>query len=152
MPDVPPIDPADHAGDFANRYADRLDEYSAVRMEELGVPSDQIGASDYERGVPWRAFFPDEREAGGVSPGGLINVDSGVLNPDQLQHLGAEASDVWRHARLRDRIDATIAHEFEEARLGTHEAAVEHAPDTDLPIRPAARELARKIRDAERGL
>lgn len=144
----PPPDPADHATDFARRHADRLDEYSAVRMEELGVPRDQIGASDHERGVPWRAFFPHERDAGGVSPGGRINIDSGVLNPEQMKGLG-DASEAWEHARLRDRIDATIAHEFEEARHGTHEAAVQHAPDTELPISRAARELARKIRKAE---
>jgi hypothetical protein len=34
----PPRDPADHAQDFAFRYARDLDAYCAVRMEELGIP------------------------------------------------------------------------------------------------------------------
>lgn len=147
----PPPDPADHAADFARRYADRLDEYAATRMEALGIPPDQIGASDHERGVPWRAFFPDEVQGGGISPGKRINVDSGVLNPAHMDHLGADAAKAWERSPLRDRIDAVIAHEYEEAERGTHEAAVEHAPDTTLPVTHASRELSRRIRDAERG-
>lgn len=54
-------------------------------------------------------------------------------------------------ARLRDRIDSGIAHEYEEAKGdGSHEYAYERAVETELPIRHEARELTRKIRDGER--
>ena len=36
------------------------------------------------------------------------------------------------------------------AKGGSHDYAYEHAPNTALPIRPQARELARMIRDGER--
>ena len=62
-----------------------------------------------------------------------------------------KASDAYAKARLRDRMDAGIAHEYEEAKGGgSHQYAFEHAPETELPIRHEARELARKIRDGER--
>jgi hypothetical protein len=76
---------------------------------------------------------------------------SGILNPDLFERLGPEASDAYTIARLRDRIDSGIAREYEEAKGGgSHEYAYEHAPETELPIRHKARELARKIRDGER--
>jgi hypothetical protein len=58
---------------------------------------------------------------------------------------------LYAKARSRDRIDAGIAHEYEEAKGGgSHEYAYEHAPDTELPIRHEARALARTIRGGER--
>ncbi len=84
MTEKPPDNPADHAEDFSHRWADKLDQYTAERMVQLGIPPEQIGSSDHERGVTWRAFFPDERDGGGVATGGRLSVDSGVFNPDQL--------------------------------------------------------------------
>ena len=81
---------------------------------------------------------------------GRLNLDSEILNPELFRRLGPDASDASAKARLRDRIDAGIAHEYEEVQGGGHEYAYEHAPDTELPIRHQARELARKIRDGER--
>ena len=43
MADPAPDDPADHAEDFARRWADRLDEYCVTRMEALGIPDDMDG-------------------------------------------------------------------------------------------------------------
>jgi len=40
---------------------------------------------------------------------------------------------------------------YQEAKGGgSHEYAYEHGPETELPVRHEARELARKIRDGER--
>jgi hypothetical protein len=145
MTDTPPTDPADHARDFAIRWADRLEIYAGVRMEELGIPSGMIGSSDYKRGVAWRAFYPHEIDGGGVAPGGRISVDSGVLNPEL--HPVKE----WADANLRHRFDAAIAHEYEEAMGGSHEYAVEYAPETDLPVGGEVRKTLRAIRLSEQG-
>jgi hypothetical protein len=48
-------------------------------------------------------------------------------------------------ARLRDRIDAIIAHEWEEDRLGSHEAALKAAPRTELPVSDGARRILRAL-------
>jgi hypothetical protein len=49
--------------------------------------------------------------------------------------------------RLINRLDAVIAHEYEEAiRGGSHLEALGHGPATALPIREAARELLRAMR------
>lgn len=47
-------------------------------------------------------------------------------------------------------MDSVIAHEYEEGSGYSHDEAVERAPDTELPIPTAARELARTIRDGDR--
>ena len=65
-----PVDPAEHASEFSHRWADKLDEFAAVRMEEFGIPKDRIGSSDHDHGIAWAAFNPYEGHAGGISPGG----------------------------------------------------------------------------------
>jgi hypothetical protein len=46
--------------------------------------------------------------------------------------------------RLKDRIDATVAHEYEELRAGgKHADALKAAAKTDLPISGGARRLNR---------
>jgi hypothetical protein len=146
-----PADPGDHAEDFGCRYAEPLDWQVAIRMEELGIPIDRIGSSDRGHGLSGRAFHPYERDGGGNTPDGRLNLDSGILNPELFRRLGPEVSAAYATARLRDRIDAGIAHEYEEVRGGgSHEYAFEHAPETELPIRPEARGLARTIREGER--
>ena len=37
-------DPAAHARDFAERYADPMNYHVETRMMELGIPTDRIGA------------------------------------------------------------------------------------------------------------
>ena len=72
-------------------------------------------------------------------------VDSGVFNPDLM--AGKPGEKQWATDRLRNRLDAVIAHEYEEARLGgIHAAALKHGPDTALPIREGARKLLRAMR------
>jgi hypothetical protein len=141
MPDKPPTDSSDHAEDFAHCWADRLEEYCATRMESLGLPHDTIGEPDYDADGRWHAFDERGRKGGGNTTG--ITVDSGVLNPDLLK--GKKGCRLWSHARLRDRIDAVIAHEYEELRHGSHLLAMKSAPNTELPISPKARRLCRAM-------
>ena len=82
--DISRTDSADHAEDFAHRWADRLENAVEGRRHALGIPEGQIGARDHERGVVWRTFFPHERDGGGLATGGRISVDSGVLDPDLM--------------------------------------------------------------------
>ena len=93
------------------------------------------------------AFFPDQSVGGRNIHRRGINLDSGILNPDLIDDRTDPAlSSLWRKARLRDRADAVIAHEFEEA-SGTlalqHEEATQKAADTRLLISDAARLLLR---------
>jgi hypothetical protein len=148
-----PADPADHAEDFAHRYAEPLDWLAGIRMEELGIPKDRIGSNDHDHGLVGAAFNPYERDGGGVSHVGQINLDSGMLNPEQITpQYGKKAGRLWATSRLRDRQDALIAHEDAEWRMGgDHEAAVRDAPETELPISNKAREILREIRNGWRG-
>jgi hypothetical protein len=139
--DTPPTDPADQAEDFARRYAFPLDQYCAIRMAELGIPKHLHGATDFNGDGSWKAFIVHGRSGGNLTDG--ISVNSGVLNPDLLK--GQKGVRVFAKARLRDRIDAIIAHEYEEDRLGTHELALKHAPKTELPISDEARRILRAM-------
>lgn len=146
MPDRPPPDPADHAEDFARRYAQELDYLTGDRMMELGIPTGQVGSRTPGQGHA--CFIPDERTGGGNDPAGGLTLDSGVLNPELLGTLPGNQE--WAKARLRDRFDAAIAHEHEEARRGgSHVEALRHAPDTELPIREGARHILRAMRTKE---
>jgi hypothetical protein len=137
----PPTDPADHAEDFARRWADKLDEYCALRMQELGIPEYLLGTRDLGGDGRWQAFISRERQGGNLWEG--IAVNSGVLNTDLLK--GQNGVRVFAKARLRDRIDAIIAHEYEEDRLGTREAALKHGAKTALPISDGARRILRAM-------
>jgi hypothetical protein len=69
-------------------------------------------------------------------------VDSGVLNPELLK--GQKGGRIWSKMRLKDRLDATIAHEYEELHAGgKHAEAVKNAAKTKLPISDDARRLNR---------
>jgi hypothetical protein len=67
MTGKPPTDPADHAEEFGHCWADKLDEYCTIRMDELGIPNDKNGEQDPNRPKTWRAFVPDERTGGYLS-------------------------------------------------------------------------------------
>ena len=112
-----PADPADHAEDFACRWADKLDQYCVNRMQELGIPDDKNGAPDFGGDGRWLAFQARDRSGGNITTGVVVN--SGCLKPELLK--GRKVGRIWPKARLRDRIDAIIAHEWEEDRLGSHE-------------------------------
>ena len=141
MPDTPPSDPADHAEDFAHRYAHDLDAYCAIRMEQLGLPEHLHGTPDLEGDGKWRAFISRDRAGGNLLKG--IAVNSGCLNPELVK--GKPGSRVYANARLRDRIDAIIAHEYEEDRLGSHEAALKHGMKTELPISDGAKRILKAM-------
>jgi hypothetical protein len=141
MTENPPADPAEHALDFSRRYAAPLDRYCALRMEELGIPEDKQGADDLRAHMRWCAFDPEGRSGGHISKG--ITVNSGVLNPDLLK--GGKGGRIWPRASLRDRIDAIIAHEWEESRTVDHVAALMAGPKTELPISDAARRILRAM-------
>jgi hypothetical protein len=141
MPDTPPPDSADHAEEFAHAWADRLDEYCALRMEEMGIPDDKNGAPDFGGDGRWLTFQPRDRSGGNITTGVVVN--SGCLNPELLK--GEKGGRIWPKARLRDRIDAIIVHEWEEDRLGSHEAAVKAAPKTDLPVGDGVRRILRAM-------
>jgi hypothetical protein len=146
MTDKPPDDPAEHATRFAEEWADVAESYTQGRMRELGNPDFQVGTTDIQRGGGRRAFIPYQVDGGGCDPAGRLNVDSGALNPDpNAAGFGPSASAAWAKARIRDRIDAIIAHEYEESRGRTHSDAESQATDTALPISPAARALLRTI-------
>jgi hypothetical protein len=140
-PDKPPADPADHAEDFAHRYEFPLDQYCAIRMQELGIPEHLQGAPDFGGDGRWRAFIAHDRVGGRITTG--ITVNSGCLNPQLLK--GFPGARVFAKSRLRDRIDAIIAHEYEEDRLGTHELSLKHASKTELLISDGARRILRAM-------
>lgn len=140
MTEKPPSDPADHAQQFAVRWRDKLEEHVALRNEELGIHEDMNGQPNFEGDGRWRAFNPYGRQ-GGENTTGVV-VDSGVLNPELLK--GHKGERLWANARLRDRIDAIISHEYEELlHGGDHVAAIKAAAKTELPISDMARRINR---------
>jgi hypothetical protein len=138
-------DPAWHALDFAQRYADPMDYLVSQRMLELGIHPDHIRSSDLTHGIRHAAFNPFERTGGGNGPGGRLTVDSGIFNTDLHSDLGKEVSSAWAKSRLRDRMDAIIAHEYSGFLGASHAEAEARAADTDLPITTRARRLLRVI-------
>ncbi len=137
-----PADPAEHAADFASRYADDLEIVAGQAMLDLGLSDAQMGPRDAERGLEHHCFFPQERDGGGVNTVGQVTLDSGLLNPDLLAADYDEAAqNAWRRTRLKDRAQAIIAHELAEAEHGDHELALMAGPETTLPISHAAQEL-----------
>ena len=121
-------------GDVAESYVRR-------RGRELGVPENMIGQPDYGGDGRWRAFDPYEQKGGGNTTG--IVIDSGVLNPELLK--GKKGGRVYPELTMRERIDASIAHEYEELRHRTHAAALKEAAKSELPIMPGARRLCRAM-------
>ncbi len=145
-----PRNSADHAVQFALEWADRLEVYVEGRMHALDIPENQIGHGDPDRGIPWRVFFPYATTGGSVM-GHRIGVNSGVLNPELLtKPYGPKAAMVWAKSRLRDRIDAVIAHELQEALGLSHAETVRRAADTGLAITEGARGILRTIARTER--
>jgi hypothetical protein len=140
-------DPAEHAEDFGRRYAEPMEYHVIERMTELGLPEERIGYHDQGG---WHAFFTDTCK-GGVVVGDRIGVDTGVFNTDLLEpDYGEETGKPFGRSRLRDRLDAIIAHEHAESVCGSHAEALEQAPKTELPIRERAREILRAMEKTRR--
>ena len=103
-------------------------------MHAFDLPDRVIGLPDESRGLPWATFHPNGVTGGSVI-GEAIAVNSGVLNPELLtERYGPAVGKTWAKSRLRDRIDAVIAHEIAEGKAGTHEGAELLAAETDLPV------------------
>jgi len=155
LPNPIPIDPAEHAIQFAEAWYDRLEAHSRRRMREVGIPEQRIGAYDLDFDFRHAAFFPKTRTGGENSPGARINLNSGLLNPELLAggRSGPEAVKRWEKGRLRDRMDAVIVHEDIEGLAvaegqdfdSAHAAAVARAPDTPRPITEGARHILRAM-------
>ena len=71
-----------------------------------------------------------------------------ISKADMLK--GRKGGRIWSNARFRDRIDAIIAHEWEESKTVDHVAALKAAPKTELPITGEARRILRAIELASR--
>ena len=169
-------DPAQHARDFAGRYAEPLEYAMTQRMTELRIPPDRIGYADPDLGGRWRVFNPHQGKGGEVMGDGIgkvkvvasplpalgkggevmgdgIGIDCGVLNSELLKSDHTrKAARLFERSRLRDRLDAIIVHEFEEHRNGfDHRMALEAAPKTDLPIGDRGREILRAMEKGWKG-
>ena len=123
-------DPEAHARDFAERYAEPMNYHVEHRMMELGIPTGSIRA---EVRLPAPGFLAGRDDRRGNVPGKRLTVDSGVFNTELMAYR-PEANAVWAKSRLRDRIDAVIAHEDAESLTGDHDFAEAMAPNTTLPI------------------
>lgn len=135
-----PADPGLHASQIAQEWEDVGETYVRKRMKELGIPDAQIGQPTFGGDGKERAFNPYEREGGTNTVGAVVN--SGVLNPDLLK--GNKGGRIWPGMKLKDRIDAIIAHEYEELHAGgNHARALQAAAKTKLPISDEARRLNR---------
>ena len=108
----------------------RLSAASAIRCIAYGAIA-----------LRWTAFIARDRQGGSLLEG--IAVNSGCLNPQLLK--GKPGARVYARASLEDRIDAIIAHEFEEDRLGSHEAALKHGAKTALPVTDGSRRILKAM-------
>jgi hypothetical protein len=136
-----PADIAEHASEVGREWEDVAERYVRRRIRELGIEESMNGEPDFGGSGRWRAFDPDGQQGGGCVTG--VVVDSGVLNPELLK--GKKGGRIYPRLRLRDRIDAAIAHEFAELLHGSHAEALKSAGRTELPIRPGARRLCRAM-------
>jgi hypothetical protein len=146
-----PADPALHAIEVAREWKDVAESYVQKQMRVLGIEEHRIGAPDYDRGGERHAFLPEDAKGGTNDFAGRIYVDSGALNPRlNAEAIGPEASALWARSRLRDRIDAVIAHEYEEGGGISHDQVVERVAETALPIGENARRILRSIAEGEK--
>jgi hypothetical protein len=136
-----PADIAEHASEVAWEWEDVAERYIRRRIRELGIEERLNGEPDYGGSGRWRAFDPEGEQGGGCVTG--VVVDSGVLNPELLK--GKKGGRIYPRLRLRDRIDAAIAHEYAELHHGTHAEALKAAAKTELPILPGARRLCQAM-------
>jgi hypothetical protein len=105
-------------------------------MIALGISPQNIGI------FGGRGFNPAGSTVGGNVRGVGIELDSGLFG--KIKGFSA-----WNNARLSTRVDAVIAHEYEELLGATHAQALRRAPNTTLNISEEARKLLRAMRDLE---
>jgi hypothetical protein len=135
-----PADPADHAQRVAREWKEVAEADVRRRMNEFGIPDGMIGASDPEYGIMRAVFMPHDRDGGNITTG--ITVNSGVGNPDLFK--GQKGGRIWPIARLRDRIDAIIAHEWAESQILDHDQALKVAT-TELPVTAGSKRILKAM-------
>jgi hypothetical protein len=79
MDERPPSDPVDHVEDFGRRHAEDLEIVAGQAMMNLGIPHNQMGERDHDRGSEVYSFFPGDRQGGSVSHAGQFTLDSGLI-------------------------------------------------------------------------
>lgn len=111
-------------------------------MRRLEIPQKNIGIKNFP-GSNGRGFNPFGNTTGGNVLGRGIEVDPAVLEPIPGRTL-------WNKAGLTARVEATVAHEWEEFRSRAtslerrHNSALNRGPNTKLPISQQARELLKE--------
>jgi RHS repeat-associated protein len=143
-----------NVADFANTNQDRLSKVIGNRMRHVGVPEEMIGIEYYgvDKG-PFVRYDPPQlggniRVGTNGKPG--INVDPAVFdaNAPKMGNLPS-----WKSARVQDRIDAVIAHEYTEVLapqgVDFHIHALKNAENTPLKISDRARQILKEYRIAE---
>jgi hypothetical protein len=146
MPDTPPTDPAEHAVDFAWRYAEDLDIVAGQAMMDLNLTRHQMGARDPHRPGEHHCFHPEDRTGGSVSHAGQITIDSGIMNPHLLDAgFDEDTRKLWRRTKLRPRTEAILTHELAEHEYDDHEMALIAAAETELPVSHAAKQLLKQM-------
>jgi len=73
----------------------------------------------------------------------MVSPELGCLNPDLLK--GKKGGRIWPKARLRDRIDSIIAHEWAEDQTLDHDEALKAAAKTELPVSDGAKRILRAM-------
>lgn len=150
---------------FTTRYYDDLNTVVGNRMRKLGVPDAMIGIRNYP-GLDEGPFvrFPSTQIGGNINPNIVpgrqagIALDHGILDAAHPR-MGNVPS--WGTATLRDRMDASIVHEYIEATLRPplsltgqaavdwlHKEAIRRAPSTSMPVTPTARRILTEYRQA----
>jgi RHS repeat-associated protein len=110
------------------------------RMRELGIPEQYIGIKGI-REYNGRGYDPNLADPGSNVATRGISVGAGVARPWSGEGVWPE----WDAASILTRIDAVIAHEWDEFLIGENNAGHPDAcvigPLSDLPISPEARTL-----------
>jgi hypothetical protein len=119
---------ADAGYDSPKSIIDRAIRFEAVfnraigdRMRELKIPAEEIGIRNWV-GIDETPFtrFPRTQIGGNANPDLFLNKPRGIaLDHGILDKAHPRMKDVpsWAKARVRDRIDAAIAHEYIESKL-----------------------------------
>ena len=89
-------------------------------MQALSIPQDKQGADDLRETMKWCAFLRKTGEEE-TSPPGSRSIPASSI---PICSRGSKGDHIWPKARLRDSIDAIIAHEWEESKSTDHVAAL----------------------------
>jgi hypothetical protein len=158
---------------FTAEQVKHWNDFIWKRMDELGIPKINRGGGlttvpkQGERAVSGagkravgyvengqtvivengKVFFPEGGARGGRIRSGNFNPLEGGEEGGISVHGNVfdrwEGFDLWNQSTFKDRIDATIAHEWSEFNELSHWETAEMVTETKLPISPRAREILR---------